>query len=210
MPAVRVQLETTLAPAIRPKLDRGIARRLDRLARRAHAFHRFAHHPLCDRYAPEVIALGRRRRVCRGCVFALGGVALGAALGCTALLPLYAAAALAVSATAISTFVSHRTRNNRARLGKLWTRGLPFAALAWAFSAGLSACSITGLALSVSIACVVFLLLHAYRRRGPNRGPCLDCPERTSSVPCSGFRDIVRAERAFMRRSREFVRSHST
>ncbi len=32
-----------------------------RLAWSAHAFHRFAHHPLCERYASELIPLGRAR-----------------------------------------------------------------------------------------------------------------------------------------------------
>src|SRR3990172_5780311 len=55
-----------------------LARRLDRLARRAHAFHRFAHHPLCPAYASEVILLGRRTRLSRGCALAAAGTAAGA------------------------------------------------------------------------------------------------------------------------------------
>jgi len=51
-------------------------RAIDRLARRAHAFHRFAHHPLCERYAGELVPLGKRTRICRGCAAsALGSLA---------------------------------------------------------------------------------------------------------------------------------------
>src|SRR3954466_7943099 len=53
-------------------------RAVDRLARSAHAFHRFAHHPLCERYAGELIPLGKRTRVCRGCVCAALGSFTGA------------------------------------------------------------------------------------------------------------------------------------
>src|SRR5690349_17198358 len=56
-------------------LDAATARAVDRLAYRAHAFHRFAHHPLCGRYQTELIRLGRRTRICRGCALAaLGGL----------------------------------------------------------------------------------------------------------------------------------------
>ena len=39
----------------------------------------------------------------------------------------------------------------------------------------------------------------AYRRRGPSRTPCANCPERLQPAPCSGFARIVRRERAFQR-----------
>ena len=58
-----------------------IARRLDRLAARAHRFHRFAHHPLCRAYADETVRLGRRTRVCRGCAAVVMGAVVGVALG---------------------------------------------------------------------------------------------------------------------------------
>ncbi len=37
------------------RIPPAVARRVDRLALRAHAFHRWAHHPLCAWYAAEVI-----------------------------------------------------------------------------------------------------------------------------------------------------------
>ena len=58
-----------------------LARRVDRLARRAHAFHRWAHHPLCSWYAGDVIRLGRRVRVCLGCTLTGAGAITGIALG---------------------------------------------------------------------------------------------------------------------------------
>jgi hypothetical protein len=187
-----------------------VARRIDRLARRAHAFHRFAHHPLCDPYSGEVIALGSRRRVCRGCTSALGGALIGAVLGFALDFPLSAALAFAALATSVP-ILAQRFERDRVgtvegmRVGKLWTRGLPFAALALAFTAGLRAQSAAGVATAVSIAVALFVLFRAYRGAGPDRSPCARCPERTSPVPCSGFRDIVRAERAFVRRSRQLM-----
>src|SRR3954471_6162611 len=59
-------------------LPQRTVRAIDRLAQRAHAFHRFAHHPLCERYASELIPLGRRARLCRGCASAATGALLGA------------------------------------------------------------------------------------------------------------------------------------
>ncbi|MGC4001002.1 MAG: hypothetical protein QM767_27495 [Anaeromyxobacter sp.] len=81
------------------RLPRPLARRLDRLARRAHAFHRWAHHPLCDRYAGEVFRAGRRTRLCRGCTLAATGGAAGLALG--ALLPPAPGALLLAAAVAL-------------------------------------------------------------------------------------------------------------
>jgi hypothetical protein len=186
-----------------------IARRIDRLARRAHAFHRFAHHPLCDRYADELIAIGTRTRVCRGCTCAIGGALLGGTLGAFIQFPVSAAVAFAALSTSVpilaQRFDRERVELGRARLGKSWTRSLPLGALALAFTAGLRAQNTAGSATAVAIALALFTLLRAYRAKGPDRSPCASCPERGSSVPCAGFRDIVRAERAFVRRSRQVM-----
>ncbi len=58
-------------------LPQRTVRAIDRLARSAHAFHRFAHHPLCERYAGELIPLGRRARLCRGCAASALGSVMG-------------------------------------------------------------------------------------------------------------------------------------
>ena len=50
------------------------------MSRRAHAFHRFAHHPLCERYANELVPLGRRTRLCRGLLLGTG-LAVGLVVG---------------------------------------------------------------------------------------------------------------------------------
>jgi hypothetical protein len=192
-----------------PHIAPDIARRIDRLARRAHAFHRFAHHPLCDRYSGELIAIGSRTRVCRGCTCAISGTLLGASLGAFVQFPVSAAVAFAALSTSIpilaQRFDSDRAAMGRPRLGKLWTRTVPLGALALAFAAGLRAQNTAGAVAAVSIALSLFALLRVYRATGPDRSPCASCPERGSSVPCSGFRDIVRAERAFVRRSRQVM-----
>jgi hypothetical protein len=64
-----------------PHVPLPLARRIDRLARRAHAFHRFAHHPLCEPYRGEVLRVGRRGRLCKGCTFLAAGLLAGALAG---------------------------------------------------------------------------------------------------------------------------------
>ena len=186
-------------PARPPAIALPVARRIERLARRAHAFHRFAHHPLCADYAGELIALGHRRRVCRGCAFALLGAGSGVLMGL--LFPLALGQATLIAALALATTVTRQRRS------KLWTRAWPAAGAAYA----LACCALwhdlaaLGCALAVIVACAALSI--AYRVRGPDRSPCLRCPERTQRVPCSGFRDIVRAERAFVRRSQRLLDS---
>jgi hypothetical protein len=182
-----------------PAIARPVAKRIERLARRAHAFHRFAHHPLCSDYADELIALGRRRRVCRGCAFALLGAVTGALLGFVFPLALWQAAPLAT----LSLTASVTTR----RLGKLWKRALPGAGASYALACCVMQHDLWALGCALAIVAAGSTLLAAYRLRGPDRSPCLRCPERTLQVPCSGFRDIVRAERAFVRRSQRLLDS---
>src|SRR5947207_14201496 len=82
----------------RRRVPPALARRIDRLATRAHRFHRFAHHPLCDEYAGEVIRVGRHMRLCRGCTFAIAGGLAGGVVGLLAR-SLVAAAVSAPAAT---------------------------------------------------------------------------------------------------------------
>jgi hypothetical protein len=117
-----------------------------------------------------------------------------------------AALAFAVFATSVPLLaLCFEREHDGPRLGKLWTRGIPLAALALAFISGVNERSTLGAAIALSIALGLFALVRAYRKIGPNRAPCARCPERDSAVPCSGFRDIVRAERAFVRRSRQLI-----
>jgi hypothetical protein len=171
----------------RPRIPAELARRIDRLALVAHAFHRFAHHPLCDRYQAELIPLGHRVRVCRGCTLALLGLTAGAAAGwLTRSFDLGPALSLApVAAVALAILPLGRS--------KLLRRFLP--ALLLAFAAFHGPPLISGLG---GVAATALLVL--YRRKGPQRVPCLTCPQRAFEV-CAGFAPIVRRERAFRRLS---------
>jgi hypothetical protein len=179
-------------------VDRGLALRLDRLALAAHAFHRFAHHPLCDRYAAEVFRLGGRTRICRGCTLALLGAALGTVAGVECAAPPLALACLAIALALASV---------RGRISKIATRLVPAFGIAFALSSVVHAPS----ALSIGLAALACLcagaLAVAYRSRGPNRSPCSTCPERAVSRPCSGLRPIVLRERALMRKAGALIRA---
>jgi len=179
-------------------LDRGLARRLDRLAFAAHAFHRFAHHPLCDLYAAEVFRLGRRTRICRGCTLALIGAALGTVAGVVSGTPPLALASLTIA------FALALTRGRRPKTA---TRLVPAFGIAFALSSVVH--RPTGLSIGLAgLACLgAGALAVAYRLRGPNRSPCGTCPERAASTPCSGLRPIVLRERAMMRKTGALIRA---
>ena len=162
---------------------------IDRLARGAHAFHRFAHHPLCGEYAGEVIRIGRRVRVCRGCLCAASGAIAGVLAGGLLAPPLLVAAGLLVAAFPLSS----------SGLGKPVSRFLPSASATAAIVSGVASASLAGAILAVAGAACVVLFVAAYRRRGPDRSPCKTCPERDGPVPCRGYAAIVRRERAFRR-----------
>jgi hypothetical protein len=185
------------APAFAPpRLARDVARRLDRLARQAHAFHRFAHHPLCERYAGELIALGRRDRVCRGCAAVLAGMLSGAGLA------LVFAPGGAVLYALLGAGTALGVASFWVRLPKLVGRFVPAAALGSAFASVFNDFgSYAWLVASVAFAAAFF----AYRLRGPSRSPCASCPERLMPAPCSGFVRIVRRERAFQRVARRII-----
>ena len=175
-----------------------LAARIDHLSRAAHRFHRFAHHPLCDAYAGEVVRLGRRTRVCRGCLF----VALGGAAGLASCVVAPASwawtLALALAGTAVflgTTFVRSLRRAGRTKLA---SRLLPAMAIAHgvgcALRSGAVGCVIAAAATGGLVGVVAL-----YRRRGPDRTPCASCPERNLTRPCRGIAPIVRRERAFRR-----------
>jgi hypothetical protein len=180
-------------------LPQHTVRAIDRLARSAHAFHRFAHHPLCERFAGELIPLGRRARLCRGCAC----TALGSGAGLLAALawrPGFASLA-AASALGLGLLLSSLAL----RLPKWLGRASAAACLGFAALAGLLRAQGAPLylALGLLVSSVAFVAL--YRKRGPNREPCTTCPERLLSKPCSGVRPIVRRERAFRRAAQRFL-----
>src|SRR5439155_25288748 len=105
------------------------ARSIDRLARRAHQFHRFAHHPLCARSAPEVIRIGRTR-LCRGCTYWLAGGIAGGFAG------LAIGASPAIGAVALTAATALLTASLVVRPPKTITRLVPAALTALAITCG--------------------------------------------------------------------------
>ncbi len=178
-----------VAPSIPPLL----ARRIDRLAVVAHAFHRFAHHPLCDRYAGELVQLGHRARVCRGCALAFLGAGMGTVAGWLSRGISLGQIALLLPAVGLLLAIVPFGRL------KILRRLLPALLLTAAVFHGPASVSL----LSVTLAAATLVL---YRRKGPNRVPCTTCPERTLEV-CSGFAPIVRRERAFRRLSGRWIQA---
>lgn len=191
-----------IVPAARPPrrtLSRAARRRLDRLSRSAHRFHRFAHHPLCDRYAGEVVRIGTRTRLCRGCTYAVLGGASGGIAGLLAggSATLAAASLLAGAAVLLATLYGPRR-------SKLITRLLPAALFACAMTTGVLATSLAGIGLAVGVVACAGGFRLLYGRRGADRAPCTTCPENGQS-PCSGFRAIVSRERAVQRVARSII-----
>jgi hypothetical protein len=182
------------------RIHRAVAQRIDRLAGHAHRFHRYAHHPLCVEYREELVSLGRRARVCRGCASAFVGVLAGASAGLVFSLPSPSAVlglwTLAIAGGGAKTLL--RSRRGRARWPKTVSRFLPACSVAYAVVSALRA-GPWGLVLAVATAGVAVLLTKAYRRRGPDRTPCTTCPERYQEKPCRGVLPVVRRERAFRR-----------
>jgi hypothetical protein len=171
-------------------IPRPLARRIDRLARRAHAFHRYAHHPLCEPYRGEVIRMGRHTRLCKGCTFLAAGFLAGIAAG-VLMLP-----SLVWGAAGLFLAVLAGTMSLRWRLPKMLGRTLPGVGVGLAMCTGLP-CALGATAL---IACFGLL----YRRRGVERSRCETCHERQRQ-PCSGFVLVVRRERAFQRKANHWL-----
>lgn len=197
-----------------PRIGRPLARRIDRLARSAHAFHRFAHHPLCERYEGEVLRIGRRTRVCRGCAYALLGSGVGALAGVILGTPLAALVSLILGASlgAWSLDLARLSRSSvpvtsAGRKSKLATRFVPAFAAAFALFGAIRSASPESLGIGVVVSASALVLVTIYRRRGPNRTPCASCPERNAPTTCSGLLPIVRREKAVMRKSGAMIRA---
>lgn len=174
-----------------PRTPPALRRELDRLARRAHAFHRFAHHPLCAEYAGERLRIGRTQ-VCRGCALLGAGLLAGLALG--ALLP----ARPPLAAGALGLGLLSGLAAAWARPPKALSRLLPGTALALALLQGLRLGPF-GWVLAAAALLVFAGGVLAYRRRGPHRGPCETCPDRDRRPACRGFAPMLRRERALQR-----------
>lgn len=191
-----------------PRLPRALALRIDRLAWRAHAFHRWAHHPLCAAYRSEVVALGPRLRVCRGCLYAALGLLAGAAAGLAVRSwnPWTVAGGICLDALAAAL----PWALPRIRAGKAVTRLLPTALAAFLACQGARRGGGPGWLLVLALFLALLTWLGAYRRRGPWRGACAACPEASRPAPCSGFRAIVARERAFQRLAGGWIQAGST
>jgi hypothetical protein len=179
-----------------------LARRIDRLAGRAHRFHRWAHHPLCARYAAEVIPLGRRARLCRGCSLATAGALLGLAAGLAAPPaggpPWLVAAALLLALVPVSVPARPGAAGGR-RPPKALTRLAPTAVAAGALGQALAARTPAHLGAAALGAAAVAWALLRYRRRGPDRAACAACPEGPPGPGCPGFAPVMKRERALSR-----------
>jgi hypothetical protein len=176
-----------------------LARQIDRLSRRAHAFHRYAHHPLCGAYSTEVIAIGRRIRLCRGCVYA----GLGCSTGLTAGMLLHASDGMLLALSAIA--CASAAASVTVRVTKLFTRLVPGVLGSTAFIGALRSASALGFALATVLIAVALIVITRYRARGPDRLPCRSCCEYGTPSACSGFRPIVRRERAFRRLAQRWL-----
>ncbi|MGC4087099.1 MAG: hypothetical protein QM756_04185 [Polyangiaceae bacterium] len=176
-----------------------LARRIDRLASHAHAFHRFAHHPLCGRYAGELVSLGGRRRVCRGCLSVLAGTAVGVVVG--AFVNVSGAVCVVSAVLGCALLGSSLV----VRLPKWLGRALPALLLAAALVAALRSPSWLRVAALVGLPLGALLARALYRARGPYRGTCATCPERNLGSRCSGIAPIVRRERAFQRLAQRWL-----
>ena len=174
-------------------IDPVLARRIDRFGRRAHAFHRFAHHPLCPAYAGEVVAIGRLR-VCKGCLLAGSGLLSGLLAGLAPPVggPVLTAALLAFWAVWLLGLI-------RWRPPKLFARFLPAAMAGDLAVRGFRTGGLPGWGVVLAVAAGLWAAFRHYRRRGPHRDPCGACPEQAGPAVCTGYRPMARRERAFRR-----------
>ena len=184
-----------------------LARRIDRLVGRVHCFHRYAHHPLCEAYAGEVLRLGRVR-LCKGCTYVVLGACLGLLLGALVpALPNWILGGFASIAVAWGSAVLMVGRVRR--LGKGCTRLLPTFLAIFLLVQGLWLQSVGGLLLATGCGVALLITIRVYRRRDPWREPCGDCPHKDAK-PCPGFRPQFQRERAFRRLAGRMLASQAT
>ena len=205
-----IALRAEVGRSLRPRVSPALARRLGRLTARAHRFHRFAHHPLCNAYAAEVLHLGRRTHVCAGCAWTLLGSILG--VGVAAACPrgwFTLPWALGLQgAGMVWLLVSARLH---AQVLKWLVRGGPMVCLAGGCVLTLRAGAAIPWHLGVwateaALSAVAWGAVRVYRRRPPWRAPCVSCPQRQDEV-CDGWRPMVQRERALTRLSGQWLQS---
>lgn len=187
------------------RLPQDLSRRIDRLSRRAHIFHRFAHHPLCKPYHPEVLRFGRRFYLCRGCTYTAAGYVTGLTSGLWLSPPSAGELLAGVALFAMACSMAFAKRASKLR-SKLLSRFAP-AALGGAISGGLGAHQLFGAGCALAAMAVAVLAFQFYRRRGPDRAPCLTCPDRDQRKTCPGLSPIARREAAFRRLAGRWIRA---
>ena len=157
---------------------------------------RHAHHPLCTRYAVDVVRLGRLR-ICRGCaaVYASALVALPPFI--LAALPARTSWRLEVLAVAavIATLSVPAVYARLPRLGKDLVRaGLGLLIASWIASL------VAGDPLLALATAPPLIILHRIygrlRGRQESHTRCLSCPEFREGSICSGFVEQAEAHRA--------------
>ena len=136
-------------------------------------------------------------RLCRGCSYGLAGGFLG---GVAALVvPSFAGAVIAAACSAMLLLASAKLRPS-----KIVSRFVPAGLFGYAIGTGVLALTVLGFAIAALAIALAGGLRLAYAKRGPDRTPCVTCPERALQ-PCSGFAPIVSRERAFQRVARKYL-----
>ncbi|WLT30816.1 hypothetical protein [Geothrix sp. PMB-07] len=148
----------------------------------------------------EVIAFGRCR-LCRGCSLAALGGLLGAGGGFffqPLAWPLLGGGCVVAGLLGLGSLLGWR-------VGKGVTRLIPAALLAFVWVQALRGPSLPALVLAGGSLLGLALGVRAYRRRGPDRAPCVGCPMGPPGFSCPGLAPIRKRERAFQRLSSRWL-----
>ena len=132
---------------------------------------------------------GHAARVCRGCAMVLAGVAIGLLAG-----PLFAATPMFLMIGASGILLLSLLRLGPGRPSK-WRTPIRSCGCA-GLGDGRRDCrarSPIGLAVATGAIVAFGVVWLAYRRRQPDRTPCLTCAERTLPIPCRGVKAIVQS-----------------
>lgn len=159
---------------------------------------RWAHKPLCDRFAEDVLALGSAR-VCRSCVCLYAGLTLALVSLFLGWAPSGAVTIAVLVATAgFSAPKVYKRWPRRARDGLRFAAGalIPWtAALAW---------SAPWVGVPAVVALAVAWWVYLRQRVARRAAACTGCPELGRGV-CSGFATQAVSTRAFEQRASDLV-----